>query len=81
MLEEKLEAVEGGEVCVTYATGMASLGQIRTLVEYPASMTHAAVPAAIQEQVHIDPGGIRLSIGLEYPHDIIADLSAALDVI
>ena len=56
-----------------------SLGQIRTLIEHPASMTHAAVPAAIQEQSHIDPGGIRLSVGLEHPDDIIADLSAALE--
>lgn len=56
-----------------------SLGQIRTLIEHPASMTHAAVPTAIQEQLHIDPGGIRLSVGLEHPDDIIADLSAALD--
>jgi cystathionine beta-lyase/cystathionine gamma-synthase len=56
-----------------------SLGQIRTLIEHPASMTHAAVPAAVQEQSHIDPGGVRLSVGLEHPDDIIADLGAALD--
>ena len=58
-----------------------SLGQIRTLIEHPASMTHAAVPETVQEQAHIDPGGIRLSIGLEHPDDIIADLNAALDAI
>jgi methionine-gamma-lyase len=58
-----------------------SLGQIRTLIEHPSSMTHASVPAAIQEQSHIDPGGIRLSMGLEHPDDIIADLSAALESI
>jgi cystathionine beta-lyase/cystathionine gamma-synthase len=58
-----------------------SLGQIRTLIEHPSSMTHASVPAAVQEQSHIDPGGIRLSMGLEHPDDIIADLSAALESI
>ncbi len=58
-----------------------SLGQIRTLIEHPASMTHAALPAAVQEQAHIDPGGVRLSMGLEHPDDIIADLNAALDAI
>ena len=44
-------------------------------------MTHAAVPAAVQQEAHLDPGGIRLSMGLEHPEDIIADLSAALDAI
>lgn len=58
-----------------------SLGQIRTLIEHPASMTHAAVPAAVQKQAHIDPGGVRLSMGLEHPDDIITDLSAALNAI
>jgi cystathionine beta-lyase/cystathionine gamma-synthase len=58
-----------------------SLGQIRTLVEHPASMTHASVPAAVQAQSHIDPGGVRLSIGLEHPDDIIADLDVALRTI
>jgi cystathionine beta-lyase/cystathionine gamma-synthase len=56
-----------------------SLGQIRTLVEMPASMTHLAVPAEAQEAGHIDPGGIRLAIGLEDACDIIADLERALD--
>jgi len=54
-----------------------SLGQIRTLIEHPSSMTHAAIPAAQQRQAGIDPGGIRLSIGLEDPEDIIADLEEA----
>ena len=42
-----------------------SLGQIRTLIEHPASMTHAAIPVADQLRAGIDPGGIRLSLGLE----------------
>jgi len=55
-----------------------SLGQIRTLIEHPASMTHAAIPIEDQLKAGIDPGGIRLSIGLEAASDIIADLEAAL---
>ena len=38
-------------------------------------MTHASVPVTVQEQSGIDPGGIRLSLGLEHPDDIIADRS------
>jgi cystathionine beta-lyase/cystathionine gamma-synthase len=55
-----------------------SLGQIRTLVEHPASMTHAAVPVERQLEAGIHPAGIRLSIGLEEPADILADLDLAL---
>lgn len=54
-----------------------SLGQVRTLIEHPASMTHAPIPAEAQVAAGIDPGGIRLSMGLEAPADIVADLEAA----
>jgi cystathionine beta-lyase/cystathionine gamma-synthase len=56
-----------------------SLGQVRTLVEHPASMTHAALGAEAQARAGIDPGGIRLSVGLEDPRDLITDLADALD--
>jgi len=56
-----------------------SLGQIRTLIEHPASMTHAAIPIEDQLKAGIEPGGIRLSIGLEAAEDIIADLEEALN--
>ncbi len=56
-----------------------SLGQIRTLIEHPASMTHAALPVERQLEAGIDPGGIRLAIGIERARDIIADLERALD--
>ena len=55
-----------------------SLGQIRTLVEHPSSMTHAAVPLAQQVREGIDPGGVRMSIGLESARDILRDLERAL---
>ena len=65
-----------------------SLGQIKTLIENPYSMTHSSYAAAKQaggdglesgnRGQGVEPGGIRLSIGLEDRHDIIADLEQAL---
>jgi cystathionine beta-lyase/cystathionine gamma-synthase len=56
-----------------------SLGQIRTLIEEPFSMTHSALPDAEKVEHGLAPGGIRLSIGLEDWHDIIEDLRVALE--
>ena len=64
--------------CITLAV---SLGNIRTLIEHPGSMTHSAIPAEEQQLKGIDPGGIRLAIGLEKPEDIIRDLTAALEAV
>jgi cystathionine beta-lyase/cystathionine gamma-synthase len=58
-----------------------SLGQIKTLIESPFSMTHAAVPEEEKMRSGLKPGGIRLSLGLEDRHDIIADLEDALEVV
>ncbi|MEW6653595.1 MAG: PLP-dependent transferase, partial [Bacteroidota bacterium] len=58
-----------------------SLGHTRTLIEHPASMTHSAIPAEKLYDHGIDPGGVRLAIGLENPDDIITDLEEALKVI
>ena len=55
-----------------------SLGQIRTLIENPFTMTHSSLPASEKTKEGVDPHGIRLSIGLEEPEDIIADLDRAL---
>jgi len=62
--------------CITLAV---SLGNIRTLIEHPGSMTHSAIPAEDQAARGLDPGGIRLAIGLEKPEDIIKDLAFSLD--
>jgi cystathionine beta-lyase/cystathionine gamma-synthase len=55
-----------------------SLGQLRTLIENPGAMTHAAVPAEKRLEGGIAPNGIRLSIGVEAADDIIRDLEKAL---
>jgi Cys/Met metabolism PLP-dependent enzyme len=54
-----------------------SLGQIKTLIENPFSMTHAALPPELKRAKGIEPGGVRLSVGLEDWHDIIEDLRSA----
>ena len=57
-----------------------NLGSVETLVTHPATMTHGDVPPEQRERIGISDGLIRLSVGLEDPDDIIADLEQALDV-
>jgi len=56
-----------------------SLGQIKTLIECPYSMTHSALPEEEKRKRGMEPGGIRLAIGLEDWHDVIEDLREALE--
>ncbi len=55
-----------------------NLGDSRTLMTHPASTTHASVATPIREEMGITEGMLRLSVGLEDPRDIIADLDQAL---
>ena len=55
-----------------------SLGDTETLVEQAAAMTHAMIPKEVREAAGITDGMIRMSVGLEDPDDIIADLDQAL---
>lgn len=57
-----------------------NLGAVETLITHPASMTHAPIPAAEREAIGITDGLVRLSVGLEDPEDLIADLDRALAV-
>lgn len=68
---------------VRLCTLAVSLGDVRTLISHPASMTHAPniVPPEERRAAGISDGLIRLSVGLEDPPDIIADLDQALQVI
>jgi cystathionine gamma-synthase len=56
-----------------------SLGTLDTLIEHPASMTHAAVPEELMWKQGITPELVRISVGIENIDDIIADLKQALD--
>src|SRR5260370_21444613 len=51
-----------------------SLGGTESLASLPAIMTHAAVPADIRDRIGILDSTIRLSIGIEHPSDLIADI-------
>ncbi len=55
-----------------------SLGGTESLAEHPATMTHSDVPAEAQRGMGITPGMIRISVGVEHPEDVIADLEQAL---
>lgn len=57
-----------------------NLGAVETLVTHPATMTHGDVPVAQREATGVTDGLLRLSVGLECPADIIADIDAALNV-
>lgn len=55
-----------------------SLGGAVSLIEHPATMSHASMPPEHRESVGITDGLIRLSVGLEDPDDLVADLDRAL---
>jgi methionine-gamma-lyase len=56
-----------------------SLGGTESLVCHPASTTHSGVPAEARAAAGVSEGLIRVSVGLEHPDDLIADLSNALE--
>ena len=55
-----------------------NLGAAETIITHPASMTHSAVPTEQRASAGITDGLVRLSVGLENPDDLIADLEQAL---
>jgi len=55
-----------------------SLGGVESLIEHPALMTHGSVPQEVRAALGIGDTLVRLSVGIEDPDDLIADLSAAL---
>ena len=55
-----------------------SLGGVESLIEHPAIMTHASLPAAMRQSLGIGDGLIRLSVGVEDVNDLLAELKAAL---
>lgn len=56
-----------------------SLGGTESLGSHPATMTHSGVPADVRQRIGVLDSTIRLSIGIEHPDDLIADLVQALD--
>ncbi|MBA7633968.1 Cystathionine beta-lyase [subsurface metagenome] len=78
--------IEGGtEAANSFLRGVSifslaeSLGGVDSLVEHPATMSHASMPEDVRRDVGITDGLIRLSVGLESIDDLIEDLEQALD--
>ena len=68
------------ERCEVFALAE-SLGGVESLIEHPALMTHASIPAAQRAALGIGDGLIRLSVGIEDIEDLRQDLRNALDAI
>lgn len=80
--------IDGGEeACFRFLNQLkliklaVSLGSTESLIQHPYSMTHAGVPEDIKQKINVTDKLIRLSIGVENPKDLIADLETALSCI
>jgi cystathionine gamma-synthase len=74
--ERAVQAFLDGLECFTLAE---SLGGVESLISHPASMTHAGMDEAARLNAGIGQGLLRLSVGIEDPADLIADLLAGLE--
>ena len=70
--------VEFLEAALSLFTLAQSLGGVESLAAIPATMTHAAMSPQARREAGVGDGLIRLSVGLEAPEDLIADLTAAI---
>jgi methionine-gamma-lyase len=55
-----------------------SLGGTESLASHPAAMTHSGIPAAVRARIGVLETTIRMSVGIEHPDDLVADLTQAL---
>lgn len=76
-----LESARAAISALRIFTHMTHLGDTRSLVLHPASTTHVFRDAVERDAAGIGPGLLRLSIGLEDPEDLLADLRRALDAV
>jgi len=58
-----------------------SLGGVESLIEQPATMTHASIPAEERKKVGVSDSLVRISVGIENVDDLIADLDKALETL
>ncbi len=58
-----------------------SLGGTESLICHPASTTHSGVPKEVRDRIGVTDSTIRLSVGIEHPDDLVADLAQALATI
>ena len=78
--------LEGGEAAVTALlaglecfTLAESLGGVESLIAHPSSMTHAGMEESARVKAGIGEGLLRVSVGIEDPEDLVADLAAGLE--
>jgi cystathionine gamma-lyase/cystathionine beta-lyase/cystathionine gamma-lyase/homocysteine desulfhydrase len=76
-LENARTVLESVRLC----TLAESLGGVETLISHPATMTHASVLPETRDRLGITGGLVRVSVGIEDPEDIVADLDQALNKI
>ena len=76
-----LEAAKTVANSVTLFSLLANIGDSRSLIIHPASTTHQQLSAEQQASTGVTEDLIRLSIGLEHPEDLFADLAQALDAV
>lgn len=74
--EAAVRAFLDGLRCITLAE---SLGGVESLVAHPATMTHASMSAEARHAAGISDSLLRLSVGIEEPEDLCADIGAALE--
>jgi len=73
-VKEGIKLMNSVKLCILAV----SLGAVETLIEHPASMTHASIPREERLKTGIKDGLVRLSVGIEDTEDIIQDLEQAL---
>jgi len=74
--EPAVRALLEGLECFTLAE---SLGGVESLIAHPASMTHAGMEESARLRAGINDGLLRVSVGIEDPADLVADLNAGLE--
>jgi cystathionine gamma-synthase len=74
--EAAVEEFLSGLECFTLAE---SLGGVESLISHPATMTHAGMEESARLHAGIGPGLLRVSVGIEDPADLVADLTAGLE--
>ncbi|MCA9111159.1 MAG: PLP-dependent transferase, partial [Planctomycetaceae bacterium] len=55
------------------------LGGVESLIEYPETMSHASMTEAARREAGITEKTIRVSVGIEHPDDLVADMRQALE--
>ena len=58
-----------------------SLGGVESLMEYPETMSHASMTLEARREAGITEKTIRVSVGIENPGDLVADMQAAVDAV